>query len=694
MKTYASDRIRNVALTGHMGTGKTTLLEAMLFKNGLIPRMGSVEAKNTQSDYDHEEQHRLMSVNATVFPIEWNDYKINMLDCPGSRDFVGETKNAVRACELSLILVDAASGCETGTEFAWEFAHEYEIPCAFFVNKMDKERADFDAACASIAETFGVATAALCIPVFEGSRYVGVVDLMDMKAIRTKDNQPEEFPIPEHMKDAVAEGRRALVEAAAEGDDELTEKFLEGDSLTREEIMRGLREVLQEGRFIPVLCGSAHLAGGITVLQHYLVDACPAPVHRKGFRKYTEDGHTELDPLDPNKPMSAFVFKTLNDDYAGRLSFFKVVTGHMKGDGALLNTSNGNQERAGHLFVARGKSHLPVPVLEVGDIGAFAKIETTHTGDTLADLKAPEIRYAKTNMPSPTAHVRIRAKNRTEEDKLSFAIHRLLESDATLKLERDSLLKQTILSGMGESHLEVAVHRLSVMTKVEIESLPPRVQYRETITRRSEGQGKYKKQSGGRGQYGDCWVKFAPLERGGGFEFEWGIVGGVIPTNYKPSVEKGLLESMHHGVLAGYPMVDVKAVCFDGSFHAVDSSDMAFQVAASMAYKNVIPDCGPVILEPYMTVRINVPSQYMGDVMGYLSQHRGRISGNEQVGPKVVVTAEVPQGEMLNFSRDLRGMTQGRSVFSTEFSHYEPCPPPVQEKVVAEAKKLAEEEGH
>lgn len=696
MKVYPTSKIRNVALAGHSGAGKTILTEALLHIHGLVDRKGTIEAGSTQSDYDPQEKARQTSINATVLPIEHDGYKINLLDCPGFRDFVGEIKNAIRVSEMCLIVIDAEAGIEVGTEFAWQYAREYNIPIAILINKLDKERAHFNSVMQAIDETFDAHTIPITLPIGRGDDFRGIVDLLDMKAIYDEGGKAKIEDIPDDMKAEAEAARKALVEAAAEGDDELTEKFLETDSLTDEELRLGLREDLQAGRFIPVVCCSAEKEIGLSGLIHFIIDECPSPDLRTGFKafknvKNPEEGE-EFAKLDADAPFTGFVFKTVNDDYAGRLSLFKVITGEISGDMNLLNVATDTHLKAGHVFDIRGKNQVNVDKLCCGDIGVFAKLSDVHTGDTLADPKAKLVRYAPTHMPPPTVAAAIRAKNKSEEDRISMAIHRLLDADPTLKLERDAMLHQTVLHGMGDTHIDVSLERLKVAAKTEIEHKAPKVQYRETISRKAEAQGKYKKQSGGRGQYGDAHVRFEPLPRGSGFQFAWEIVGGVIPTNYQGSVEKGIREALDKGYLAGYPMVDVKAACFFGSYHAVDSSDMAFQVAASMAFKAAMEKAGPVILEPIMKVTVTVPSDYMGDVMGYMSSHRGRISGNDQEGRKVRVVAEVPQGEMANFSRDLRSMTQGRSVFESEFSHYEPCPPNVQEKVIEEAKKEREEE--
>jgi elongation factor G len=689
VKAYSIDQVRNFALVGHSGCGKTTLAEHLLLHAKAIDKLGTVETGTTRSDYDPEEQRRHVSINATLLPFEYEGYKMNMFDCPGSRDFVGEIQNAVRAAELAVVVVDASAGVEVGTEFACAFADEYHIPKAFFINKLDKERASFESAVASIDEAFpDVHTIPVVLPIGEGEKIEGLIDLLFMRAIIGRNNEIKVTEIPAEYMEAAKAGRRRLVEAAAEGNDELTEKFLMEEGLSDEEVILGLRQDLEAGRFCPVLCGSATLHLGVRLLLNFLEKECPPPSERKGFLGYASgnSGEVELKAIDPSAPFTAYVFKTVNDEYVGRLSFFKVVTGSTSGDSQIKVMRTGSVERAGHLFTFMGKTQIPVDQLHAGDIGAFAKLDVVHTGDTIIDPKAAEVVYEPTHLPKPSAHVALEAKNKNDEDRLGSALHKLLDTDPTMSVTRDSLLHQTVLSGMGETHLEVIQSRIQTMGRIELVVKPPRVQYRETIGKPGEGQGKFKKQTGGRGQYGDCWVRFKPLPRGEGFKFEWKIVGGVIPTNFTGSVEKGLRDSLTRGILAGYPVIDVQAECYDGSYHAVDSSDMAFQVAASLAWKNVAPKCSPQLLEPINRVTITVPADYMGDVMGYVSGKRGRISGNEQVGRKVVIIADVPASEMATFGRDLRSMTQGRSMFESDFDHYEPVPPAMLDRVIQEVR--------
>lgn len=690
MKAYETHQIRNVALAGHSGCGKTTLAEALLVRAGVLPAPGSVEKGTTQSDYDPEEHKRLVSINTSLVPVEYDDLKFNILDCPGFRDFVGEIKNAIRVSEMALLVLDASTGVEVGTEFAYEFAGEYHIPRAFFVNKMDKERASFQGCIDSISESFPDITAIpVELPIGEGEGFRGIIDLLFMRAIvHDESGAAKIVDIPEdHLEQAKA-ARKALVEAAAEGNDDLTEKFLLEEQLTNEEVILGLRQDMQAGRFCPVLCGSALKGWGMRGLLNFIKHECPPPSERKGFYGYadSEKSEVELKPLDPKKPFTGYVFKTVNDEFAGRLSFFKVVTGEARGDGPIHNMRTENTERAGHVFTERGRNQIQVDRIATGDIGAFAKLDSVRTGDTIAAPKTPHVEYEPTRLPQPTVQMRIEPKNKGDEDKLGMTLHRLLEADPTLHIERDSLLHQTVISGMGDTHLEIVASRLESQAKVPVVLSAPRIQYRETIGATGQGQGKYKKQTGGRGQYGDCWIRLRPLARGEGFQFEWKIVGGVIPTNFNSSVEKGLRASLDRGIVAGYPVVDLAAECYDGSYHAVDSSDAAFQVAASLAFKTVAPKCQPQLLEPINKVSITVPEEYMGDVMGYVSGKRGRIQGSDQAGSKVRVVAEVPAAEMATFSKDLRSMTSGRSVFESEFHHYDPVPAAIVDKVIAEVR--------
>jgi elongation factor G len=693
VKEYTTSQIRNVALIGHSGTGKTMITESLLFMNKMIERMGSTDSGNTQSDYDSEEVKRKTSINTSLFPIETGGMKINLFDCPGYRDFIGEIQCAVRMADLAIVTVDSITGAEPGTEFAWDLAEEYQIPRAVFVNKMDKERADFDKALDALRAVFPANIVALTLPIGKESSFEGVVDLVKMKACRDKGGKPHWSDIPAELAEAAAAARAQLIEAAAEGDDAITEKFLMEEPLTDEEIVRGLRGAILNGRCVPALCGAAPSQIGLTVLQDFILTLAPLPDQRPGLTASIE-GKEEKETISiaSDKPLVVFVFKTVNDDYAGRLSFFKVLNGTLTSETAVLNTNSGRQERIAHTLIVTGKKNMNIHQIHAGDIGAVSKLDSTRTNDTLVDVKGRPVKVEPTVLPSQTVFMMVVPKSKGDEDKVGMGIHRLIEADPSLRIERDSALHQTILSGMGETHLDVAVSRLRNVSHVEVDLLEPKIPYRETLSRTAKGQGRHKKQTGGRGQFGDCWIRLEPRPRGAGFEFAWEIVGGVIPSNYQKAVEKGLVEALARGIQAGYPVVDVKAACYDGSYHAVDSSDLSFQLAAIKAFKTVSREANPIILEPIVNVKVIVPDQYMGDVMGSLSGKRGRILGSNTHGRKAVIEAQVPQAEMASYSRELRSMTQGRGTFEMAFSHYDPTPPHVQEQIIAASEKQKEED--
>ncbi len=687
MKSYSTEFLRNIALTANAGAGKTSLAEAMLFVEKAIDRLGRVEDGNTVSDYDPEEQRRMMSINAALLPVETKTHKINVLDLPGRRDFIGEIRNCLRVSDLALMVVDANAPVEGGIEMVWEVADEFKVPRAIFINKMDKERASLQAALDRIKSTFQAIFVPITLPVGSEANLSGVIDLLRMKVVKDVQGKRVLEDIPADMMEAAESARASLVEAAAEGDDALMEKFFSEGELTPEEVSTGLRAAVAEGRAIPVLCGSSTKMIGVGALNDFIVSTAPSPLDGPGLA--LENGNQQK--VDPNGPMSAYVFKTVSDDYAGRLNFFKVMTGQFKPDTPVINTTKDKSERIGHVLTLVGKKSQDVGTLQAGDIGAVSKLDVTGSGDTLCDTSKP-VKYLPTKLPQPTCIMAISAKSKAEEEKIGVGMHRMIEQDPTLKIHRESETAQTILSGMGDTHLDVAVSRLKNQSKVEVDLSVPRVAYRETLTKSAQGQGKYKKQSGGRGQYGDCWLKFEPNERGAGFEFNWEVVGGVVPTKYAPAIEKGLVEALQRGLLSGCPMVDVKAACYDGTYHNVDSSEMAFKVAASMAFKNVAPNAGPIIMEPIMNVTIRTPDEYMGDIMGDLNSKRGRIMGMEQQGKYQLVKAQVPLAEMFNYSRELRSITQDRGTFEMEFSHYEQTPSEVQMKIVEEAAKRKQDD--
>ncbi|MCX7014322.1 MAG: elongation factor G [Candidatus Sumerlaeota bacterium] len=687
MKTYTTDHLRNIALTGHTGAGKTTLVEAMLFLHKGVERLGRVVDGSTVSDYDPEEVKRQMSINASILPFETKTHKINILDLPGYRDFLGEIRNCLRVADGAVLVVDANAPVEPGAELAWEYAEEFRVPLAVFVNKMDKERADMAQAIDALKAEFHGHFVPVALPIGKESSFCGVVDLLRMKAVKDEPGKSSIEDIPADLADAAKEARAAVVEAAAEGDDSLLEKFLGDEELSPEEVAKGLRAAVAERRCFPVLCGAAGPSIGVQALVDFLVSTMPSPLDGPGLT--SQEG--EPVAVSPDKPFSAFVFKSVSDDYAGRLNFFKVMSGEFTTETTVANLAKDKKPiRISHILMARGRKTQDVDKLAAGDIGALSKLENTATGDTLCDPAAP-VAFAPTRLPKPTCEMAISAKTKADEEKVGMGLHRMIEQDQTLELRRESETSQTLLKGMGDTHIEVAVSRLKTQSKVDVDITIPRVAYRETITRKAEAQGKYKKQSGGRGQYGDCHLRMEPAARGEGFSFTWEVVGGVVPTKFAPAIEKGLIEALQTGVLAGYPTVDVKAACFDGTFHTVDSSEMAFKVAASLAFKNVAPKAGPIILEPIVNVEIVTPEQYMGDIMGDLNSRRGRIMGMEHKGKRQIIRAQAPQAEMFTYSRDLRSMTQGRAFYTLEFSHYDPVPGEVQQKIIEDAAKRKEQ---
>ncbi|MBX7245024.1 MAG: elongation factor G [Candidatus Sumerlaeaceae bacterium] len=692
MKEYAPGQIRNVALAGHSGAGKTSVIETILFNEKLTDRLGRTEDGNTVSDYDPEEARRGISINTSLIPVEHRGVKINFLDTPGSRDFIGEIRNSMRVADAVVIVVDAISGVEPGTELAWEFADEFKLPRIFLINKLDRDRASFENTLEQIQNVFGCRLVQANFPVGEAASFEGCVNLLKLKMSKGDGGRITYGEIPENLKDQSKELRAALIEAAAEGDDELTMKFLDGQPLTDSEILKGLEEDLVANRLCPVMASSAVVGPGCVGLLDFITECFPPPTDRPDFVAKSLKGDTEV-PLswDEKAPTAAFVFKTISDPFAGHLTFFKVLQGCVANETVLLNTHRGAEEKVNHLMTVRGKKQESVNRVMAGDIGVLAKLNQTHTNDTLCDPKHGVV-IDPTPMPPHTVQMAVQAKTKEDEEKISIAMHRLIEQDPTLHLYRDAAIRQTILCGMGDMHLDVAAARLKNQSKVEIELHVPRVPYRETITRKAEGQGKHKKQSGGRGQYGDCWLRLEPLPEGSGFQFEWEIVGGVIPTKFQPSVEKGLVQAMERGIIAGNRAVDIKVSCYDGSYHTVDSSDMAFQVAASKGFKNIAKLAGPIILEPIYKVKVTVPEQYMGDVMGDLNSKRGRILGMNAEGHKQVIEALVPLAEMFEYSKQLRSFTQGRGTFEMAYHHYERVPGEIQEKIVSAAKPDAEEE--
>ena len=687
---YTIEQLRNVALIAHGSAGKTSLAEAMIFDTGATSRLGRVEDGTTISDYDPEEIRRKISLNTSIVPCEWNGHKINVLDTPGYIDFVGEVKGALRVADGVVVVLDAVAGVEVGTELVWSFADEHNLPRLVFINKMDRENASFRRVLEQLGQKFEGNVIPIQLPIGSESQFRGVVDLVSRKAYIG--DKAEEGEIPAGLEDQVEEYRLRLIEAAAESDDELIVKYLDGKELTEEEIQRGLAISIKNRKVIPVLCGSATLNLGVQPLLQAITDYLPSPAECPPIKgKNPVTGEEEILEPTPMAPLAAMVFKTIADPYVGKLTYFRVYSGVMESDSRLFNPLSGEEERIGQLYLLRGKEQQPVKTVQTGDIGAVAKLSATNTGQTLCDKGHPIVLPSIT-FPRPVFSVAITPKTKTDLDKMGTALNRLVEEDPTLRVEREPGTGETILSGMGDSHVDIATRRLKQKFGVEVLTSKPKVPYRETITKKVEVQGRHKKQTGGRGQFGDVFIRFEPLPRGAGFEFADEIFGGAVPKQFIPAVEKGLREIMQKGVLAGYPTVDFKATLYDGSYHPVDSQEIAFRLAAHLAFKKGIPQAGPVLLEPIMNVTITVPEEYMGDVLGDLNTKRARVQGMEQQRGNSVITAQVPLAEMQRYATDLRSMTQGRGIFSMEFSHYEEVPGHLAESIIAEARKEAEKE--
>lgn len=688
-----ADNLRTVALVAHGGAGKTSLAEVMLFKAGITNRLGRVEDGNTVMDYEPEELKRQTSISASFAQIPWKKRTISLIDTPGDQNFFTDTKLCLQAADGAVVVIDAVDGIKVQTEQAWEFSADMNLASAIFINKLDRERADFRRAFDDAVSTFESPKAIIVqLPIGSEADFNGIVDLVSMKAYSyDADGKAKTIEIPADMKDEVESEREALIENVAEADDTLIEKYLEGEALSDDEIKSTLRKGTLSRRFVPVLCGSSTKNIGIDLLMDFIVNCMPAPedcAPRKAIN-VSDGSETECAPLE-DAPFSGFVFKTVADPYAGRLSIFRVVSGKLGGDGTFYNSAKETKERYNQLLSITGKEQKPVNEAGPGSIVAVAKLKETTTGDTLcADNAKVKFEMAK---PLPTLiSFALQAKSKGDEDKIYSSLTKLLEEDQGLKLDRISETKEILLSGSGQVHIESTIEKLKRKFNVEVNLLPPKVPYRETIKKKVRVQGKHKKQTGGHGQYGDCWVQIEPLPRGKGFEFVDAIVGGVIPRTYIPAVEKGIIEACAKGVLAGFPCVDFKATLDDGSFHAVDSSEMAFKIAGSLAFKKACEQANPVLLEPIMKVQITAPDEFMGDIMGDLNGRRGRVLGMDSAGKNQVINAEVPMSEFLTYAPDLRSMTGGRGLFTMEFSRYDEVPSQLSEKIIDQIKSQKEE---
>jgi len=705
MKSYTTDWIRNVGIVGHGDTGKTQLVSSLLFTAGMTPRLGKVAEGSTVTDWDEEEIARKISIQTGIAYAEWqaagapDKAKVNFLDTPGYSTFINDTKASLIAADATLIVVDAAAGVQVVTEKVWDYATEYEQPRAFLLNWMDRELASFERSLASLEQVFGRGVVPIQLPIGEEKSFKGVIDLVGMKALvytPDGDGKAKVEEIPADLAEVAKTAHEKLVEMVAEGDDKLMEEFFEKGTLPVEDLKKGLREAVLARRLYPVLLSSALHNIGSDAILNFFVDIFPSPAFRGknlGYKTPDHKGETVERKIADSEPLSIFAFKTVADPFAGRITYFKVISGVLKNDATLQNFDRSSQERLQHVQVMQGKTATAVAELHAGDIGTVAKLKDTVTGDTLGDKNAP-IYYAPARIPEPSITFAIEPKTRADEDRIGTAIHKILEEDLALRFSRDPQTKEFLLAGAGQQHIEVVVAKLRKRYHVELTLKPPKVPYRETIRGKADAEGKHKKQTGGHGQFGLCRIKMEPLPRGKGIEFVDDIFGGAIPKNWIPSVEKGVRDAAERGYLAGFPVVDFRVSLYDGKYHDVDSSDIAFKIAGSLAFREAMKQARPALLEPIMQVEVYAPDQYSGDLMGHLSGRRGKISGSETRGGNVVVKAQVPLSEMLSYANELTSMTQGRGSYTMEFSHYDFVPGELADKVIAAHKPHhAEEEG-
>ncbi|MBU1711538.1 MAG: elongation factor G [Proteobacteria bacterium] len=686
------NKLRNIALVGHGSSGKTTLSEIMLFKTGVIKRLGRVEDGNTAMDFEPEELKRLISISSGFHQLNWKKHVISLIDTPGDQNFFTDTINSMQGADGAIVVIDAVDGIKVQTEMAWDYAKEFALPCAIFINKLDRERSDFARTLKEAVSIFDPKPIIIQLPLGSENNFRGVVDLITMKAhVYGPDGKVTIGDIPEEMIELANKERESLIENIAEADDNLIERYLEGETLSDEEIKSALRKGTISRIFVPVICGSAIKDICIDLLFDLIINCMPSPNERtpkKGINPIN-DGETIERTPDPDAPFSAFVFKTVADPYAGRLSIMKIVSGSLGASGNFYNTNKESRERYNQLLMIAGKEQKPITEASAGEIVAVAKLKDTATGDTLCD-ENNKIKFESVK-PLPTLiSFAVGSKVKGEEDKIFLSLSKLLEEDSALKIERNAETKEILLSGRGQVHIEVVVEKVKRKFNVDAQLNTPKVPYRETIKKKVRVQGRHKKQSGGHGQFGDCWIQMEPLPRGSGFEFVDAIVGGSIPRQYIPAVEKGIIESCQKGVLAGFTCVDFRVTLDDGSFHAVDSSEMAFKVAGSIAFKKAVQEAKPVLLEPVMKVSITTPDEYMGDIMGNLNSRRGRVLGMDTAGKNQVILANVPMSEFLTYEPDLRSMTGGRGIYTMEFSHYDEVPAQLAEKIIEEANKEKE----
>jgi len=686
-----TNKLRNIAFVGHGGGGKTSIAEAMLYNTDNISRLGRTEDGNTAMDFEPEEIIRQSSISTGFHQYSWKKHTVCLIDTPGDQNFFSDTKLSMQAADGAVVTIDAVDGVRFQAEQAWDFADDFKIPRIIFINKLDKERSDFIRTFKDITDIFTPKPMIVQLPMGKEESFKGIVDLISMKAYTyADDGKAKECDIPADIQDMVDAERETLVENIAEADDDLLEKYLEGESLSDDELRSALKKGVIEQKIVPVLCGSATKNIGIDLLSDFIVVCLPSPFDRDKIIATDSSGKNEVEcNYDPEEPFAGFVFKTVADPYAGRLTIFKVVSGTLEESGNFFNVNKNSKERYTQLYTIVGKKQIPAKNAGPGSIVAVAKLKDTTTGDTLCD-GSRKIKFQTTEPLNTSISFAVQAKNKGDEDKIFISLNKILEEDAGLKLDRNSETHEILLAGSGQVHIETAVEKLKRKYNVEVLLNTPKIPYKETIKKKIRVQGRHKKQTGGHGQFGDCWITMEPLPKGKGFEFVNAIVGGSIPKTYIPAVEKGILEASQRGILAKFPCVDFKVTLDDGSFHAVDSSEMAFKLAGSLAFRNGIKDAKPTILEPIMRVTIITPDEFMGDIMGDLNGRRGKVLGMDTKGKNQVIKAQVPMAEFLTYSPDLRSMTGGRGVFTTEFDHYEEVPAQLSEKIIEEKNKETE----
>lgn len=688
MKDYSPDKIRNVAMIGHGSSGKTSLTADFLFAAGSTSRLTKIEKGNTVTDYDPEEIERQISIHSAVCHLDWNGHKINIIDCPGYTNFLWDTRACLRAADAGVVVVSAVAGVEVGTEKVWEMLEEFNLPRIIIINKLDRENADYRRTLNSIQQFFGRQAVPVQLPIGEEKNFSGVVNLAEKKAFLFEKDESGKFKesnIPESMKPEVEKKAEELTEMVAENDEQLMEQYFEKGELSPEELHQGLKKAILSRQLFPIFVASAALNIGARPILDGILNFLPSPLERGRIQARIKGEEKELKPS-ADSPFSALVFKTISDPYTGRISLMRIFSGILRPDSTVSNTTQDSDEKLGGLFFLQGKEQIPAGQAKVGDIVATAKLRVTYTGDTLCS-KGSHIEFPTIKFPEPSISFAIEPKTRADEDRISQATHRITEEDPTARIERDPETNELIISGNGQLHVEIITDLLKKRYNVDVVLKPPKIPYKETIKGRSDVQGKYKKQTGGRGQYGDVKIKMEPLPRGKDFVFEDKIFGGAIPKNFIPSIEKGIQEARKKGIVAGYPAVDFKVILYDGSFHEVDSSDIAFKIAASMAFKKGMKEAKPTLLEPIMNVEVYTPEAYMGDIMGNLNGRRGKVQGMEQRGNLRIIKAQVPMAEMLDFEPSLTSITGGRGSFLMEFSHYEEVPSHLRQKIIQEAIK-------